>query len=167
MRLRSACVLLGVVALAACGQGDRDDAGSKTAAAPAASAAPDACSLVTKADAEAAIGATVTGPEKSSGMGTMDQCQYLYSGERLADQGAVTVQVYPVDIASQQKAFAEAGEAMEPVSGIGQAAFWVPGHSALHVGKGNVTASFSVTRQGIDMKAASRALAEKGVARLP
>ena len=152
--------------LAGCGQGGSDTDDADKAPAQAA-AAPDACSLVTKADAEAAIGATVTGPDTSSGMGTMDQCQYLWSGEGLTDQGAVTVQVEAIDFASKRKAFVDGGEAIEPLTGIGEAAFWVPGHSALYVGKGKVTASFSVTRQGIDMKAASRALAEKGVARLP
>ena len=163
--LRVAALLAAVAALAACGEQDKADAPAPTASASA--KAPDACSLMTKADAEAAIGATVTGPQKSSGMGTMDQCQYLYSGERLADQGAVTVQVYPVDIGSQQKAFADAGVKSEPVTGIGESAFWAPSQSALFVGKGAVSVSFSVSRQGIDMKAASRALAEKGLARLP
>ena len=164
--MRSLVLLAAAMALAGCGERGGESSGQTTQAS-AATAAPDPCTLVTKAEAEAAIGAAVTGPAKGGGMGQFDQCQYLYSGERLTDQGAVTVQVQAVDLASKQKAFADGGEAIEPLAGLGDGAFWVPGHSALYVGKGNVTASFSVTRQGIDMKAASRALAEKGVARLP
>jgi hypothetical protein len=170
MKLPSALMLASCCAVVLAGCGDGGDAGDGTTSPPAAAsaaAAPDPCSLITKAEAEAAIGAAVTGPDKSSGMGNFDQCQYQYSGERLTDVGAVTVQVEAVDLASKQKAFADAADPTEPVSGIGDAAFWAPGHSALFVGKGNLTTSFSVTRQGIDMKAASRALAEKGVARLP
>lgn len=126
----------------------------------------DPCSLVTPEEAEVALGLKPTGPDKNSGFGQFVQCQYTASGERLVDVRSVTVQVHPVDLASIRKAYAEQGEKVEPVSGIGEAAFWAPGLSSLFVQKGKITVGFAVHRLEADLFKASRELAAKGLARV-
>lgn len=164
--MRSIGAMLVLIAVAGCGTSGGTD--NSAAAGPStATAAIDPCTLVTRDEAAAALGGAVGAAQKQSGFGQFDQCQYLAEGERIADMGTVTVQVHGVDIASKRKAFADAGEATETVEGIGEAAFWAPGSSALYTGKHGRTASFSAAKAGIDAKAASRALAEKGLSRLP
>ncbi len=127
---------------------------------------PDPCSLVTREDAETALGLKASGPEKNSGFGQFQQCQYTANGQRISDIRSVTIQVHPVDFASMRKAYAEQGEKIEPVTGIGEAAFWSPNQSFLFIQRGKVTVGFAVHRAGTDLLKASRELAAKGLARL-
>ena len=127
---------------------------------------PDPCSLVTREEAETALGLKATGPEKNSGFGQFEQCQYLASGERLVDIRSVTVQVHPIDFASVRRAYAEQGEKIEPVEGIGEAAFWAPGQGFLIVQKGKITVGFAVHRSEADLLKASRELATRGLTRI-
>jgi hypothetical protein len=165
-----AFLLFAAAAQAGCNPSDDKSKASAPAARSAAAgagAAPDACALVTKAEAEAALAGSAQGPERDSGFGQFSQCQYLASGERIADVRSVTVQVHPIDFASKRKAFVDSGEAIEPVSGVGEAAFWVPGHRFLYVQKGNLTLGLAVHRQNLDMLNASKDLAAKMMGRLP
>ena len=127
----------------------------------------DPCSLVTPGEAEAVLQGKVNGPERASGFGQFSQCQYIASGERISDVGNVTIQLHAVDFPSIRKSYVDGGEKIEPVSGVGEAAFWVPGHSMLLVQKGKLAAGFAVQRAGIDMASASKEVAAKGIARLP
>lgn len=166
-------VLIAIVATQA-GCNPSDDKAKATATPPGRPAATggapgdaDPCTLVTRAEAEAALGGVVQGPERASGFGQFSQCQYLASGERLVDVRSLTVQVHPVDFASKRKAFVDSGEPIEAVSGIGEAAFWVPGHGFLYVQKGGLTLGLAVQRQAIDALSASKELAAKVLARAP
>ena len=109
----------------------------------------------------------VEGPERARGFGQFSQCQYLASGERIADIRSLTVQLHPIDFGSVQKSYVDWGEKTEPVSGVGEAAFWVPGHSMLFVQKGKLTAGFAVHRHGVDMLSASKQVAAIGIGRVP
>ena len=157
-----------VPALISCNQqGETAGGGGSKGAEVAGGAGVDPCSLITQADAEAALGGKVEGPQKESGFGQFSQCQYTASGERVTDVRSATVQVHPVDFMSKRKAFADAGEKIEPVAGIGDAAFWVPGYSFLYVQKGKLTAAFAVHRQDADLLKASTQLAQNALSRVP
>ena len=127
----------------------------------------DPCTLITPSEAETILQGKVSETARADGFGQFAQCQYLTSGERLADIRSLTVQIHPVDFPSLQKSYAEYGEKIEPVSGVGEAAFWVPGHSMLFVQKGKRTAGFAVWREGVDRLSDSRQVAAMGLARLP
>jgi hypothetical protein len=143
------------------------DAGGSKSTEALSGAGLDPCSLITQAEAEAALGLKAEGPQKDSGFGQFAQCQYTASGERVTDVRSATVQVHPVDFASKRKAFADAGEKIEPIAGIGDAAFWAPGYSFLYVQKSKLTAAFAVHRQEADLLKASIELARNGLRRMP
>ena len=145
--------------LAACSGPDRRTVASRAALRI------DPCSLVTRAEAEALLGAPVAGPEKTAARGQFVQCRYLARGG--PEAGRLTVQVHAVDLRSKRRAFKDSGEAARPVTGIGDEAFWAPAMGALYVGKGPVTASFAAAAPGVDARRASRSLALKGLARIP
>jgi hypothetical protein len=153
--------------LVSCNQQSDAGAGNAKSAEGSGGAGVDPCSLMTQTEAEAALGGKVEGPLKESGFGQFSQYQYTASGERLTDIRSATIQVHPVDFASKRKAFANAGEKVEPVAGIGDAAFWLPGYSFLYVQKGKLTAAFAVHRQGADLLKASSELAQNGLRRMP
>jgi len=166
MRAFALAVVFAAAALSACNPKAPANGSSPHAAKTAAAAGPDPCSLITQAEAAAALQGPVGAAQKGSGFGQFEQCQYLSAGERIADTGAVTIQVHPVDLASKRKALKASGETAQAVQGIGDGAFWAPGQSSLYVGKNGLTFSFSATKSGVDAEAASRRLAELGLQRI-
>jgi len=164
------CVVLLAFVAAACGGSGSD--GSEPVAGEAetaaAAAAPKACNLLTRADAEKALGREVQQLPNDGGPAGLDICQYGYQGERMMDAGNASVTVQPVDIASLRKGVEEQGYAVEEVAGLGDSAFW-SNDVGLYVGKGNRTAIYLV-RVGGEGEAQSKeraiALAKATVARL-
>ena len=151
---RSAWLML--LAATACGEGD----GPASKAQASASRQVRACDVLTRADAETALGHAVEQLPNDGGPAGLDICQYGYQGERLTDGGNVSVTLKPVDIASLRKAVDETGASTEPVPGLGDSAFWTPDYG-LYVGKGNQTAIYLLGAGGMsDAKARSVALAQ-------
>ena len=152
------------VALAACSQDAAAPAGNSIAEAPAAKST--ACDLLTPAEARAALGRDVERLSSAGGPAGLDICQYGYRGGRLADSGTVSVTVQPVDIASVKAGAHAQGYVLEPVSGIGDEAYYSR-EIGLYVGKGNRTAIYLLGAEGLkDAKERSIALARATSGRL-
>ena len=151
-----------LLALPACGESPSTPAQTTETA-----AASDvrACDVLTKADAEKALGKAVQLLPNDGGPAALDICQYGYHGERLADVGNVSVTLQPVDIASVRKGVVDSGETPEPVDGLGDSAFWSPNYG-LYVGKGDRTAIYLLGANGMtDAKARSIELARATLGR--
>lgn len=159
---------LGGLALAACGSQPASDETGSAPSTSAASAAPAACDILTQADAAKALGRPVDKLAADGGPAGLDICQYGYQGERMMDMGQATLTVQPVDIASLRKGVVEQGFAAEPVTGLGDSAFWSP-EAGLYVGKGNRSAIYLVGVGGADPaanKASAIALAQATIGKL-
>lgn len=142
--MRNAMVAAAALVLAACGSGGDAPAADKVEAArQAAAPGAKACDILTEAAAEQALGRDSSRLESDGGPMGYDICQYGYQGERMMDTGQATVTVQPVDIGSLREGVEAQGYAIEPVEGLGEAAFWSK-DSGLHVGKGNRTAIYLV-----------------------
>jgi len=137
----------------------------------------DPCTLLTKAEAEAALGEQVKEPEFTDTKNPLGQKLCLYSpvsentgrfiqiglvqnegmGKNLRDQGYNVEQLYT----ETKKNLTDA----KPVSGIGDEAFW--GTNGLHILKGNVYLNISVGNsskpENLEL---AKGLAEKVVSRL-
>lgn len=158
--------VVGVALLAsACSQDAAAPANTTLAETPAATAA-KACDLLTPDDAKAALGRDVKRLPNDGGPAGLDICQYGYRGERLTDTGTVSVTVQPVDIASVKQGAKAQGYVLEPVSGIGDEAYYSR-EIGLYVGKGNRTAIYLLGAGGLkDAKERSIALARATAGRL-
>ena len=159
---------LGIAALAAtgCSQQSEAPAGDTAARAEAASAVPKACDILTEADAKEALGRDVERLPNDGGPAGLDICQYGYQGERLADMGQVSVTVQPVDMTSAIAAAKVQGYELEPVSVIGEEAYYSR-EIGLYVGKGNRTAIYLLGAGGLkDAKERTVALARATSGRL-
>ena len=164
----AACLCL-VAVLAACS----DEAPTPTneavaTATPAADAGSSACDVLTLADAKAALGRDhdVEKLDADGGPAGLDICQYGYQGEAMLDMGNVSVTVQPLDLASVKAGAEEQGYKLEPVIGVGDAAYYSP-DIGLYVGKGSRTAIYLLAANGMtDAKERSIALARSTVGRL-
>ena len=102
---------------------------------------PKSCEVLTQADAAKALGHEVQRLENDGGPANLDICQYGYEGERMMDTGNASVTIHPIDIGSLRKGVTDQGFTAEPVSGLGDEAFWSK-EAGLYVGKGNHTAHY-------------------------
>jgi hypothetical protein len=156
-----------VLAVSACSQDAAApaDSGKPKTATPAA-ATTTACDLLTEDDATTALGRPVKRLPNDGGPAGLDICQYGYQGERVADTGQVSVTVKPVDIDSVKAGAQEQGYVLEPVSGIGDEAYYSR-EIGLYVGKGKRTAIYLLDAGGLkDAKERSVALARATSGRL-
>jgi hypothetical protein len=138
----------------------------------------DACQLITKADAEAALGEAVKAPENpitGEGLAAVTSCKYTVASAPSVNN--VSLIVRRLDSADAAKAdFDQLKKDMEPklnvtpndVPGLGDAAFWSGGAvNQLAVLKGKVQLLIYVRGpQGISPEATAQALATKALGRL-
>ena len=165
--MRSALIGLLIAVTAACSEQPKEATPPEAAEASApTSAASKACDVLTPEAAARALGRPVEKLDNQGGAAGQDICQYGYQGERLADMGNVSVTVEPVDLASVIEGAKAQGYALEPVEGIGEAA-WYSADIGLYVGKGDRTAHYLLGANGLDdPKAKLIALARETVVRL-
>lgn len=167
---------VGGVLLAGCGSGDKPagSSGSTGGGIPAALGVGsgwkvlDACATLDKAKVAAATGAAVTATtlggvnEGKGGMASLSTCTYA-----LDNGGSIGVLIRespddnepPADYVKQS---ADMGMKLEPVSGVGQTAFWSDGLDSLQVfvDKRRYTAiNYSTPPKGADAKAVATKIA--------
>jgi hypothetical protein len=125
-----------------------------------------ACEVLTNEAAAKALGRDVQKLDSSGGPAGLDMCQYGYQGERIADMGNVSVTVHPLDLASVIDGAKAQGYELEPVTGLGDAA-WYSADVGLYVGKGQRTAHYLLAANGMeDPKGKVIALANDTIGRL-
>jgi len=169
--MRAALLFLLLAGTAACSNNSKPAAqdGGSTAedgAALTPAAGSKACDVLAQADAEKALGRAVEKLDNQGGAAGQDICQYGYQGERLVDMGNVSVTVEPVDLASVIEGAKAQGYVLEPVEGVGDAA-WYSADVGLYVGKGQRTAHYLLGANGMsDPKTKLIALARDTVGRL-
>lgn len=116
---------------------------------PLAEGSAKACDVLTRESAAKALGRDVQKLDNSGGPAGQDICQYGYQGERLADMGNVSVTVHSVDLASVIEGAKAQGYTLEPIEGLGDAA-WYSADVGLYVGKGQRTAHYLLGANGMD-----------------
>jgi hypothetical protein len=169
--VRIASLFLLAAAAAGCSSGSNQSAstgelGEGNSAAASADAAPRACDVLTQEDAARALGRHAEKLASDGGPAGLDICQYGYQGERIADMGNVSVTVQPLDLASVKSGAEAQGFRFEPVSNLGDAAFY-SADVGLYVGKGDRTAIYLLAANGMtDPKAKVIALARETIGRL-
>jgi len=129
---------------------------------PAASKAPEACSLLTKEDAAAALGETVQGPKATNSPNGPSACEYTGSGLH-----KVHLNVIPLDAGSAgvYKMMC-AKKSKEGLTGLGDTTCWYNDkHAELQVLKGLTFFSIELRRSG-DPTEAIKAVAQKVYGRL-
>ena len=138
--MRAVNLFAAAIVLAGC-SGEKPSANQEgQAAAPAASSA-SACDILTKQAAEKALGHPAEKLNNDGGAASLDICQYGFQGERIADAGNVSVTVSNVDVGTAVKAAEAQGYKMEPVSGLGEGAYYSK-DIGLYVGNGGRTAIY-------------------------
>ena len=141
--ITSANYLAVVVAAAA----ESNNPAQTKAATPAPS---EACSLLTKEDAAAALGETVSGPESKSGVSmgpgaTVSSCEY--SGSGIHSVHLNLIRLSPDMVPMYKQMCARAGK--EGLVGFGDVACWYSAkHEELHVIKGAAFISIELRRSG-------------------
>lgn len=128
----------------------------------------DACSILTKADAEQALGRPVQKLAATGGAAALEICQYGYQGEKLADMGQVSVTYHPNSLSQMREGVIAAKAAVEDIPGVGQGAFYSRDYG-LYVGRGGRSAVYMLGAGGMDEAEAKRrliALAKATVGRL-
>jgi hypothetical protein len=168
--MRASISTLLLASLAACSdQGSAPPTGNiATETATTTTAGSVACNVLTLADAKLALGreTDVEKLEADGGPAGLDICQFGYQGDAMLDMGNVSVTVQPVDLASVKAGAEEQGYKLEPVIGVGDAAYYSP-DIGLYVGKGNKTAIYLLAAHGMtDAKERSISLARATVGRL-
>ena len=140
-------IILPLAALtAACSAGKTDSssqANQLTESTASATQGTSACAVLTQGDAEKVLGRPATKLAATGGAAGLDICQYGYQGERMLDMGTASVTVHPVDLGSMKQGVVGEGYKPEPISGIGDQAFWTK-EAGLYVGKGNRTGIYIV-----------------------
>lgn len=139
-----------------------------TDTAETATAGSTACDVLTLADAKMALRreADVEKLDADGGPAGLDICQYGYQGDAMLDTGNVSVTVQPIDLASVKAGAEEQGYKLEPIIGVGDAAYYSP-DIGLYVGKGDKTAIYLLAAHGMaDAKERSISLARATVGRL-
>jgi hypothetical protein len=183
-------VAVSVVLLAACGGGSNDAtptsapataaAGDTTPAADATAGAPatppqassgeiDACTLVSKAEVEAAIGTTVLDP-KPQQFPNLSSCDFNDPATPVFRLASVTVVTEPSGDGARSLFDLGKSNANDPqtIDGIGEDAYWDETLSTLDTLKGKYEVSVSVSPgEGVDKLTAAKAIAAKVVANLP
>ena len=148
-----------LLALAGCGSPTATVAQSSAGQSPAV-ARIDACSLLTKADAEQVLGKAVdepTHPIQSEETFLVDSCEYRMTGATAKEHAILTI-VAPAngDLETALKTFAtgkQGAQAAYPstlpdLPGLGDSAYWVGGEgNSLMMMKGIMTVSLSVSTQ--------------------
>ena len=127
----------------------------------------DACSLITQADAAAALGEAATGPKAtgpmSDGTGsTVSGCEYAGSGIHKVQVNLTRLPASSVAMFKQMCA----GQKSDGLAGLGDVAFWYNDkHAELHVIKGTAFLSIEIRRSG-DPTEPIKALMKQALARL-
>jgi hypothetical protein len=110
----------------------------------------DACSLLTKEDAAAALGEAVSGPESTPAMSdgagaTVSSCEYTGSGIHSVHLNLMRLS--PDTVQMYKQMCAQAGK--EGLTGFGDVACWYSAkHDELHVIKGTAFISIELRRSG-------------------
>ena len=109
----------------------------------------DACSLLAKEDAAAALGEPVTGPKAvdapASGGGKVTGCEYSGSGTHRAQ---LNLTVLPANLVPMYREMC-AKQKNDGLAGLGDVACWSKGkHEELHVLKGTAFVSIVLRRSG-------------------
>jgi len=128
----------------------------------------DACSLLTKAEVEAAIGTSVTGPEPEQSANLV-ACNFNDPNTPIFHLVSVSVLIGEnANDASDVYELAKSNAAdAQTVGGIGNDAFWDSVLNGLEVLKGKYDIRIDVSPDGGDQLAIAKDLAAKVVARLP
>jgi hypothetical protein len=168
--MRRVVIAFLLAASAACSNENQGESAERQTADAAESAvvASKACDVLTLADARMALGREhdVEQLDADGGPAGLDICQYGYQGEAMLDTGNVSVTVQPIDLASVKAGAEEQGYKLEPVIGVGDAAYYSP-DIGLYVGKGNRTAIYLLAANGMtDARERSITLARATVSRL-
>lgn len=140
--------------------------GSAKASASASAATLDACTLLTKPEVEAAIGAPVKDPEKQA-LGPMVACTFQDPTNPIITVASVTVFIGAdaKEAASIHELGKRDGQA---VAGLGDDAYLGPfGNLEVLKGKYSVSVSVVSTSEGTDRLSVAKSLASKALARLP
>lgn len=144
------------------------DESAKDAQTKAATAAPsEACSLLTKEDAAAALGVAVNGPESTSGLSmgpgtTVSSCEY--SGSGLQKVHLNLMHLSP-EVAAMYRAMC-AEKDHKGLAGLGDIACWYSDrHEELQVLKGTTLISIELHRNG-DPTEAIKGVMKRAVGRL-
>ncbi len=133
------------VVVAAAAEGDNPAQSNAVAPAPG-----DACSLLTKEDAAAALGEAVSGPKSTPSRsmgpaGTVSSCEY--SGSGIHSVHLNLTRLSPATVPMYQQMCARAGK--EGLVGFGDVACWYSAkHEELHVIKGAAFISIELRRSG-------------------
>ena len=124
---------------------------------PAAPAAGEACSLLTKDDAATALGEAVTGPKSTSLPGGVSSCEYSGSGIHV-----VHLNVIPFDAATAAVYKGKcAQKSKDGLTGLGDVTCWYNDkHGELQVLKGTTFFSIELRKSG-DPTEAIKAVARK------
>lgn len=129
----------------------------------------DACSLLTKEDAAAALGEAATGPKAvgpiKNGLGAIETgCEYTGSGIHSIQLNLTRLPASAVPIFKGMCVKAKAGH--EGLAGMGEVACWYSDkHAELHVFKGSAYLSVELTRSGNPTEPI-KAVMKKALARL-
>lgn len=122
----------------------RADAQARSSAAPATTGA---CSLLTKQDAQAALGEPVTGPRSTGGRTPQEPSACEYTGSGLHKVNLNLMPLAP-DMAAMYKAMC-AQKTNDGLAGLGDIACWYnPKHEELQVMKGTTFFSIELHKSG-------------------
>lgn len=178
--------LCGVLASGCGGGGSRPEPAARAGASPAAEPAAtapftpvDACSLLTKAEVETLVGKPVREPRKEV-VANLVTCSFGDPASPMVGDRPLS-KLLSLDVFTGQEGAYYAGAAAqakdgyeqtrknadspEPVSGLGETAYWNKGFNALHALKGRYWLSVEVERQA-GVEVARRAMV-KALERLP
>lgn len=185
MRLR-ALLLIAAMLVAACGApavasptsgaGGPSSTGQGAAASTGgaggtpAAAAPTACTLLTAADAQTALGSPVGSPTANQGSGSSNNCTYAPE----APAGLMTIELAVLNQSTfdQAKGMAVSGVTITPVSGLGDDAFFFDAGNAgtqLYVLKGGIAfyvALFNGNDTADQLRAAEKVAAQAVLGRI-
>ena len=170
-----------LLALSGCASSSPTAQSTQSSQQPPVNTSLDACTLLTKADAEQIMGKPVddpTHPVQGNETFTVDSCEYKVQGGTALDNVTLIVTVSSNgDLATAQTAFntgeqqAQAAYGASPVDvpGVGDSAYWVGGSgNNLSVLKGNVNINLGAsTQKGESPSQAIIDLAKVVLGRLP
>ncbi len=165
-------VLLTVITLGGCSTSEQTKVPSNGPSAKASSSKLDACSLLTKSDAESLTGESAGPPSTSQVGDTVSRCGYVSaSGSKhvslLARRASSTGEAIQIFKKAQAESKGLSGSDPREIAGLGDAAYWAGGNlKQLNVTKGDVWLIVSANVGGGDPLTASEAAAKKILARM-